>query len=188
MRFGFEKSGDTGRIFESRVFGSYEITPEFVEKEKALPRDRRGRYRDDEDIYRLVKEMYRGDPAEPESAIAKDLRIAVADALGLSGDEEENLSFYTAVGTPIDHRMGVDGFFEYKDPKTGHRARATVDVTLRKSKVSGEDAAKADVVIGELPDAVDPDEADDYLDAIDEYGRRIAERLRPKREEKRKAA
>jgi len=187
MKFNFEKrgGGDTGRIFEARVLGEYKITPEFLEREKNLPRNRRGRYEKDDDIYNLITEQYTdtGDPEDPPTQIGKDIRIAVSEALGLNPEEEKKLKFYTAVKTPVDYKMGVDAFVEFEDPKSGRITRVTIDVTLNKRKVE-EQGAKADVVIGELPDAVQ--EEDEYLDAIDGYGHQIAVRLMG--EQNRKAA
>jgi len=113
---------------------------------------------------------------DPSPVIAKDLRIAVSDALGLSAEEEKYLRFYTTVGTPADYKLGVDAFVEWEDPETGRIRRVTIDVTLNKRKID-ERSMKADVVIGELPDAVQ--EEDDYLESIDSYGHQIATRLMP---------
>ena len=171
-RFG-GPSGDSGRIYESRFLGKAEVDASFAEELEKLPRGERRRFRSDEDVFRLFKEHYKGDPTDPKGVHAKELRGALIDAMDLGEDDFDNLEFYTALGIPvIDHMMGVDGFFEFKD-KDGNLRRVTIDVTMKRSK----DSPKADVVIGELPDA--QQESDDYLQAIDDYAGQIARRLMP---------
>jgi hypothetical protein len=104
--------------------------------------------------------------------MSTDLRVAVEDALGMT-DAEDDLKFYSAVGTVIDHKLGVDAFFELRDPKTGAYARVTLDATLNKEKQK--EGWKADVIVGELPDA--GQEADEYLEKIDGIGAEIAAKL-----------
>ncbi|HTK60586.1 MAG TPA: hypothetical protein VL283_05295 [Candidatus Baltobacteraceae bacterium] len=173
---GFEfrgPSGDSGRIYEARFLGNAEVDASFAAELEKLPRGERRRFRSDEDVFRLFKEHYKGDPTDPKGIHAKELRGALIDAMDLSEEEFDDLEFYSALGIPvIDHMMGVDGFFEFKD-KDGNRRRVTIDVTMKRSK----DSPKADVVIGELPDA--NQEAEDYIRAIDEYAAQIARRLTP---------
>lgn len=187
MKFNFEKrgGGDTGRIFEARVLGEYKITQDFIDAEAKLPRKGR-RYRKDDDVYDLITKHYdaTGDPEDPPTQIGKDIRLATIDALGLSAEDEKNVKFYTAVKTPVDYKMGVDAFVEYIDPNSGKKSRVTIDVTLNKRKVE-EQGAKADVVVGELPDAVQEEDA--YLDAVDEYGHQIATKLMQYPEQRRAA-
>lgn len=172
-RFG-GPSGDSGRIYESRFLGDAEVGDDFAKELEKLPRGERRRFRNDEDVFRLFKEHYKGDPTDPKGIHAKELRGALIDAMDLGEDDFDNLEFYTALGIPvIDHMMGVDGFFEFEDQKSGQRRRVTIDVTMKRSK----DSPKADVVIGELPDA--NQESDDYIRAIDDYAGQIARRLAP---------
>ncbi len=181
MRFGhYEKpSGDSGRMYESRFLGAAEVDEEFSRALEKLPRGDRRRFKDDEEVYRLFREHYKGDPTDPEGVHAKELRGALIDALDLSEEDFDKLKFYTALGVPvIDHMMGVDGFFEYTDPKSGQLRRVTIDVTMQHAK----EGPKADIVIGELPDAVQ--EAKEYVRAIDDYAAKIARILVPPPEKK----
>lgn len=175
---GFERfggtSGDSGRIYESRFLGKAEVSADFARDLEKLPRGERRRFRSDEDVFRLYRKHYKGDPTDPQGIHAKELRGALIDAMGLEEEEFDKLEFYSALGIPvIDHMMGIDGFFEFEDSKSGQRRRVTIDVTMRRSK----DSPKADVVISELPDA--NQETDDYVRAIDDYAAQIANRLMP---------
>ncbi len=172
-------SGDSGRIYESRFLGAAEVDEEFSRELEKLPRGARRRFKDDEDVYRLFREHYKGDPTDPKGIHAKELRGALIDALDLSEEDFDKVKFYTALGVPaIDHMMGVDGFFEYTDPKSGAVRRVTIDVTMKHSKEN----PKADIVISELPDA--QQEADEYVRAIDDYAAKIAKVLVPPPEKK----
>lgn len=177
MRFDFERrgGGETGRMYEAKILGTFKMTPEFLEAESKLRKNHRGHYLRDEDLYRALKENSVDDPTNPESQHANDLRLAVIDALGLEPGQEDAVGYYTAVGSPLDVKMGVDAFMEFTDPESGETSRATIDVTLNTRKLD-EGYGKADVVIGELPDAVIDE--DDYLKAIDTFGSMIAEKLK----------
>lgn len=178
MRFNFENrgGGETGRMYEAKVLGVYKMTPQFIEAEAMIKKNRRGHYQEDEDLYRVLKENVTGDPTNPEVQHARDIRLAVIESLGIENLEEEDaVKYYTAVGTPLDVKMGVDAFIEFTDPETHKTSRATIDVTLNTRKLN-ESYGKADIVIGELPDAII--EEDEYLEMIDEYGKQIAEKLK----------
>ncbi len=167
----FRSGGDTGRTFESRLFGTAQVNPQFLLDLDKIGVDERGRFKSVGQVYEAFKRNYLGaGPGERgETSMSTDLRVAVEDALGIT-DEDEALKFYSAVGTVIDHKFGVDAFFELKDPKTGAYARVTLDATLNKQKQN--DGWKADVIIGEMPDA--GQEADEYLEAVDETGASVA--------------
>lgn len=173
---GYERrgSGDTGRTFESRLFGSAQVNPQFLLDLDKIGLDERGRFKSVGQVYEAFKKNYLGAGASErgETSMSTDLRVAVEDALGMT-DAEEDLKFYSAVGTIIDHKLGVDAFFELKDPKTGAYARVTLDATLNKEKQK--EGWKADVIVGELPDA--GQEADDYLEKVEEIGSDIAAKL-----------
>lgn len=170
----FRSGGDTGRTFESRLFGTAQVNPQFLLDLDKIGVDERGRFKSVGQVYEAFKKNYLGaGPGERgETSMSTDLRVAVEDALGIT-DEDDALKFYSAVGTVIDHKFGVDAFFELKDPKTGAYARVTLDATLNKQKQS--DGWKADVIIGEMPDA--GQEADEYLEAVDETGANVAKLL-----------
>lgn len=170
----YRGSGETGRTFESRLFGSAQVNPQFLLDLDKIGLDERGRFKSAGAVYEAFKRNYlgAGQGERGETSMSTDLRQAVEDALGMT-DAEEDLKFYSAVGTVIDHKFGVDAFFELKDPKTGAYARVTLDATLNKEKQK--EGWKADVIVGELPDA--GQETDAYLEEIDDIGGRIASML-----------
>ncbi len=170
----FRSGGDTGRTFESRLFGTAQVNPQFLLDLDKIGVDERGRFRSVGQVYEAFKRNYLGAGQETrgETSMSTDLRVAVEDALGIT-DENDELKFYSAVGTVIDHKFGVDAFFELTDPKTGAYARVTLDATLNKEKQK--EGWKADVIVGELPDA--GQESDAYLEEIDAIGADIASRL-----------
>jgi len=176
MSFERRGSGDTGRTFESRLFGTAQVSPQFLLDLDRIEKDERGRFRSVGQVYEAYKRNYLGASGgaggsmeRGETSLSTDLRVAVEDALGLD-DASDKLKFYSAVGTVIDHKFGVDAFFELKDEKTGAYARVTLDATLNKQKQ--QEGWKADVIVGELPDA--GQEADEYLEEVDGIGVRIA--------------
>lgn len=70
------------------------------------------------------------DPANPEKDFLRELRIEIADRLGIGADKEalDRLRVYTAVGSPLDLLHGVDAFFEF-DKKNGTRLWVFLDIT-----------------------------------------------------------
>src|SRR5688572_9610123 len=175
MAFERRGSGDTGRTFESRLFGTAQVNPQFLLDLDRIGLDERGRFRSVGQVYDAFKENYLGAGGQErgETSMSTDLRVAVEDALGME-DAEEALKFYSAVGTVIDHKFGVDAFFELTDPKSGAYARVTLDATLNKQKQ--QDGWKADVIVGELPDA--GQETEDYIEKVDVIGAEIAYKLK----------
>ncbi|HRY52648.1 MAG TPA: hypothetical protein P5089_02220 [Candidatus Portnoybacteria bacterium] len=122
----------------------------------------------------LTKKFQPGDPTNPQKDFAREMRLALAERLGLESDAEMNrLKFYTSVGGPLDAH-GIDGFFvfSYVD-KEGRTKECAVsfDVTKNPNK---DEAAKADLLIGgDVPDPSDADfSEDEYLKKIEEYAKR----------------
>jgi hypothetical protein len=167
---------DTGRIYEARFLGKPTVDPQFLLELDKLPRGTRTRFRSDDDVYELYKKYFLDDPTNPPKEHAQNLRIAVIDALGLQPEEYDRVTLYSTVdNNVIDHGFGTDAFIEFKDPKTGKVRRVTIDLSLREKE-----QLKADVLIGEMPDAVQEEDA--YLEAIEEAGHKIAMRLQPRSE------
>lgn len=163
-----------GHAYEKRVLGTF-----FTKSEKAYKdaiaieaqrlKSETERFRR-EDGFRIVREFYGGDPKNPAQQIARDIRLAVAEQLELEDDADiDRLLYYTAVGTPLDEYHGIDAWIEYKDSE-GQVAMATLDVTLNKEKMAF--GHKADVLIGEIPDA--QKDEDGYLEIIDSCAEQIA--------------
>lgn len=121
-----------------------------------------------------------GNAARSEKPMMKDLRVAVAEALELVSDEDKKrVRVYSAVGTPVDAYLGIDGFVKVLD-----RARVeppvyiTFDYTIRADK----DKARADVLIKELPN---PDlEKEKYKVAVGEVRDNIVLQYRRKKEKR----
>ena len=166
-------AGDTGRIFEARFMGSAVVDPQFVQELARLPRAEGYRFPKKVDVFRLYEKFYKGDLTNPTGIHAKELRLAVADELGLSEEQLERLRFYSTLQTPIDVLMGVDGFLSYQEAKNRPEQFVTLDATLRTRKIK--EGAKADVLIGELPDAVQEEDA--YFEAIQGYAQQIAQKF-----------
>lgn len=119
------------------------------------------------------------DSANPEKDFLRDLRLAVADELGIVKEEElDGLRAYTAVGSPLEHMHGINFFIEYI--KTGERTplRAFGDVVTenfeKKRKKSG-----AIYVNARMIDNQENDQGN-YLDKVAEIARRVADALREK--------
>ncbi|MEY4722930.1 MAG: hypothetical protein RLZZ324_443 [Candidatus Parcubacteria bacterium] len=113
------------------------------------------------------------DPANPDTDFFREVLIAVQDKLGLDAKKANMLRAYTAVGTPLDILYGTDAFISYSGK--GGEEIITIDATLRREKL--EQGHKADIIVGELPDA--QDDEDGYLAAIDTIADRIAKRFKP---------
>lgn len=179
---GFERRGmgETGRTFESRLFGSAQMDPQFQLDLEALEKDERGRFKSVGQVYEAFKRNYLGAGTSDrgETSLSTDLRQEVEDALGFE-DVNDELKFYSAVGTVIDHKLGVDAFFELKDSESGAFARVTLDATLNKQKQ--QEGWKADVIVGELPDA--GQEQDEYFSEIGSIGKRISGMLKERLKE-----
>ncbi len=163
----------TGKIYETDFLGEVKLPPEFFTAEKKIIRDWRGWYKNDDDIFELIKKFYPDDPSNPSRELGRELRIEIIDALGLLPDEYDRVKFFTTVGVPqIDKKLGVDAFLEFDDPKQGTK-RVTIDITKNPQKVA--EGHKADVIVGELPDPKFEDEA--YTQAVQELARKIAVKL-----------
>lgn len=181
--YGGERRGPresySGRLYERDCFGEAVRTEEFERQSQNPMKGPEGRLSNLEAMYEQVKLAQPGDPTDPKKGFARDLRLAVSDALGLVGDDIDGLRFFTAIGTTLDKFEGVDAFFEVVDPTSGKRYRITMDATMNKEKE--ESGHKADIIIGEVKD---PEENEaEYLESVENYGKRIAARLNDMRKE-----
>ncbi|MBI5369797.1 hypothetical protein HZA85_01205 [Candidatus Uhrbacteria bacterium] len=165
----------TGKMNERDVLGAAPLTPEFrrAYQERANERG----YLPYGASFDLVRRYTNQDPHQPAKPFASELRLAVADALGLETDEDlERVTFYTAVGTPADVYHGVDGWIEYQTPD-GKRLIVTLDVTKNPNK----DEWKADVII---PEVTDPSENENaFLAQVEKFGGMVASKLEEQMEE-----
>lgn len=165
----FRSPGDfyTGKMNERDVFGSFRPSPKFREAYRAIARE--NGYVGYEASLDLVRKHGTQDPLNPEKPFANELRLAVIEALGLETEEEmDRVKFFTAVETPADQFHGIDGWIEY-ETQDGRRIVVTVDVTKNPNK----DEWKADVII---PEITDPSEDEDaFLAQAETYGGKVVD-------------
>lgn len=139
-------NGYTGKLFEDEVLAICQTNWDghsYVPFQRALW---------------LVRQNQPWDPTDPSTRAGEDLHCQVALALGLEDFVE--LSFLSALGTPLDLFHGVDAVFEWRG------VVVTVDLTTNPHK----DSYKADLILH--PE----DENDDWQEA----GAKIARLLQIK--------
>ena len=181
----------SGRMFEADFLGSVRDIPEMRKRIKELwdgtSQTRVGDaalpYLKFQDALTVVREFQPGDPTNPKKELARELRLAVADALGVPEDQLDRVRFYTAVGSLLDTIHGVDGVVEVADERGGVSI-ATLDLSLRREKSESNYRAKADIVISDLPDP--KEEEDAYLAAVDASAKALADVIRAQQERRRR--
>lgn len=116
------------------------------------------------------------DPTNPEKDFLRELRIEVADALGIGQDEKalDRLCVYTAVGSPLDILHKIDFFIEYEQ-KDGRILLVKCDLT--------EDPARkknmGDILMIDANAIGDPaNDEKRYLDAIRGLAQNIVRNFR----------
>jgi hypothetical protein len=184
FRGGVERSG---KLHEAMLLGEVrKDTPEYQEQLKNLGADARGYLPfvlavelammfqplvKTENPWTHRPQLEKQDPTNPEKGFPKDLRLAIAEQLGLESDEEMNrLKYYTAVGSPLDLFHGVDAFIVLEGKNPGDPFKmVTFDVTL-KSEASAKQDAKANVIIRELDEPI----SKKYLQQVDDYAKEAA--------------
>ncbi len=170
-------------MFEADFLGSVRDTPEMRNRIRELWDGKsQTRVGDDalpylkfQDALTVVREFQPWDPTNPQKELARELRLAVADALGVPENQLDRVRFYTAVGSLLDRIHGVDAIIEVTDDR-GETSAVTLDLSLRAEKSQSDYRAKADVVIGNLPDP--QEEEDAYLEAVDTSARALADNIR----------
>ena len=109
-----------------------------------------------------------GDPTDPPKKPMNILRLEIIDALldvvdlgkkRGSVQKVNSVRMYTMTGTHFDKLHGVDALLEVQDTKTGVTYSVTFDATLNRPKLTGDISKKADILIGELPDAIEESKA-----------------------------
>ncbi len=146
-----------GREFEADMLGEIDIfDPKFQRALKEIVERVGKRYVPYKDALDLARQFQSGDPKNPKKDFLRELRLAVAKRLGYETDEQlDRIGAYTALKSPLDVFHGVDGFIEVKEPNRPAEV-VTLDLSLNPDKIAK--GAKADIVVGDLPDA-DEDEA-----------------------------
>lgn len=167
----------SGRMYEADLLGDFKPTKEFVAKLRAI-RTETG-YVERGKILDLIRRHPSEDPTNPGKPFAYELRLATAEAMGLEDDADlDRLKFYTAVGTPADVFHGIDAWIEFESK----RGNDSVIVTLDATKNPNKEEAKADLVIPEIPDPSEDEDA--FLKAAEKYGGMVARQLQEKIREK----
>lgn len=164
--------GYTGKIAESEVLG--ETTPEQKEKESEF----NGEYINFQQAVDLVKDVERQpfkDPTNPhEKPFPHDLHATIVEMLSL--DNYEQVRFYTAVGSYLDKKHGIDAFVELI-LDNGNLVRATLDMTQNPNKQD----YKADVVFQWPNDGIDRKDPSDRItwqDKVNEVAKELSEVLK----------
>lgn len=156
------KKGFTGGIIERELLGKSELPEAY--KDIYLPYKK---------ALEVARKMQPFDPTDPKPRFANDLHATVAEGLGI--EDYGRLKFFTAVGTPLDVKHGVDAFLELKVDKQTHRV--TLDVTTNPQKG---DKHKADIVFFVPPDGYDLTNKEDkiaYSSKIEEVATAVIARM-----------
>lgn len=170
--------GYTGRELELDLVGKPIFPRSFAAELKKAADNENGYVRRDKAMD-LIRQFTPADPTNPPKDFARELRLAVIEALNLPDGDE--VGFYSAVGTPVDLFHGVDAWVELKyapvgRPESVHHAVVTLDVTDRTGESYEkykEDRTKADVIVKGIPEPTDAQ----YLKKIEILGREIAHRI-----------
>jgi hypothetical protein len=116
-------------------------------------------------IIEIVKKYQKFDPTNPNTDFLRELRLAIADELGLHEIEEmEKIKVFSAIRSPLDV-IGIDGFVTWQI--NGKEIVVTLDASLREKEFG-----EADIIFGELPDPKENEE--DYLKEIEKIARKVA--------------
>lgn len=166
----FREPGYTGHLIEKELFGVPESSKNMPEIEKKF---REAGFIKMRDAMSVIKRYQPegSDPSDPEAGFANDLHATVAELLGI--EDYENLRFYTAVGTLIDFKNGVDAFMELDHE--GRTYFVTLDVTANPNKTSH----KADIVFHVPMDGIDPKEDKrEYSEILNGTADRVASKFK----------
>lgn len=155
----FGQGGYTGHLMESETLGELS----HLERENFYVPFRRA--------MAWVEEHQPFDPTDPGPRFANDVHALVAEKLGI--EDLNEVKFFTAVGSPLDHFHGIDGFFRIKT--RGKEFVVTLDVTINPAK--GKEY-KADILIFIPPQGLDPrEDRAAYLEKIGEVAEEITDRI-----------
>lgn len=159
----------SGRLNERDVFGEFKMTDE-AKKAFRSAAEERG-YIAYSKVIDLIRRFPSEDPTNPQKPFAKELRMAVIEALDLEDEEDmARIRFYSAVGTALDIFHGIDGWIELQ-LEEGPPVLVTLDVTLNTQKLEH----KADIIIQEI---TDPSQNEDrFLEQVEQYALQVIERF-----------
>ncbi|MBI2473840.1 hypothetical protein HYV70_04805 [Candidatus Uhrbacteria bacterium] len=159
----------SGRLNERDVFGEFKMTDE-ARKAFRLAAEERG-YITYNRVIELIRKFSSEDPTNPQKPFARELRMAVIEALGLEDDEDmDRIRFYSAVGTALDIYHGIDGWIELQldeEPPI----LVTLDVTLNTKKTDH----KADIIVQEITDPSQDEKR--FVQDVEYYASQVIERF-----------
>lgn len=133
----------TGKIIEAELFGQVAEAArvefgDFQKLRKETPQS----------ATRTVKETQgQNDPTDPDRPFANDLHATLAQEI--TPNDYSRLRLYTAIGSALDLKFGVDAFVELDEEE------GTISVTLDVTANPNKDSHKADVIIQVPPDGID---------------------------------
>jgi hypothetical protein len=168
----FEFKAYNGRIMENELLGKIKSSNEngsgdYIKYRDAMERVKRPGVQPFED------------PSDPcEVRFASDLHATLADKIGL--EDYNDLRFYTAVGSQLDFKHGVDAFFEVD--MNGKTFVITLDVSMNERKKDESDI-KADVLISMPGDGLDPklkEDKEEYHKKLEEVSNEIIDAIEEK--------
>jgi hypothetical protein len=175
---GFEakkRAEYSGKEYEFDLLGTIKTGPAFTKEFDRLGGDVKTGYLPYNKSIELVKRLQPWDPTNPTRDFLRELRLALIEELGIEAGQENDVKVYTAVGSPLDLKHGVDAFIEVTTEEGRQRVirRVTLDISLNPRKASGH---KADVVITE--EIPPPEENEDkYLARVAETAKQMIKSL-----------
>jgi len=112
------------------------------------------------------------DPSDPDPDFANDLHATVADQLKL--EDYAELEFYTAVGSHLDVKFGIDAFFKFK--AGDKEIVVSLDLTTKDYKSN----PKADIMIYVPKEYIvsRTENPKEYADIIKEAAEKISKKIK----------
>lgn len=198
-----ERGGSTGKLFERAFIGGVKKGDAYYDELANWARFEaaqkiRGKFEDmpkpdispenEKSVYLsfnhsldVAKKFQDDDPLNPQKELARDLRLEVADLLGLAEDEDmERIQFYSSTDTPLDWYHGTDCFMEYVD-RSGETHLFRFDLTENPQKTDEAFNKKGAMIVSDLPDP--QEEADAYLGKIHSIAEQVAGQFRAEENE-----
>lgn len=203
MRYNPEKHGYTGKMFERDFIGGvrkddayYDALADWahteaiqkmhgksesVEKPNISAENEKDTYINFYHALDIAKRFQADDPLNPQKELARDLRLEVADILGLADEADlERIRFYSGTDTPLDWYHGTDCFMEYIN-KNGETHLFRFDLTENPQKTEEVFNRKGAMIVSGLPDP--QEESGAYLEKIHTIAEQVAHQFRAEESE-----
>ncbi|MBI4709057.1 MAG: hypothetical protein HY764_02555 [Candidatus Portnoybacteria bacterium] len=129
----------------------------------------------------LVKKFQPWDPTNPGKEFLKELRLAMAEKLGLEDEKDmDRLKIFTGARTPLDIFYKTDFYVSLEPGKKGQKEQiVTFDLTKDPEKSKTE--TKADICVEDIvPDPSDPDFDERIIKISESYARRALDVIQRK--------